>query len=92
MEAVVNAVVRINETQELDGALVIRDEIQRLPNSLVAEVLNRVMLHLVKIDPELCRWFIIDVFLYGADPEGKADVAERLNLLMADLRSTRDGG
>jgi hypothetical protein len=34
----------------------------------------------------LCRWFIIDIFLKDADPEGKADVAERINLLLADLR------
>lgn len=65
----------------------IRDELRRLPDDLTTEILNQVMLALVKIDPDVCRWFILDVFLHGADPEGKADVAERLNLLFADLQS-----
>lgn len=88
VDAVVNALVCVNQTRNLDDALKIRDDLQRLPNYFVAEVLNSVMLRLVNIDPELCRWFILDVYLYGADPEGKADVAERLNLLMADLQAS----
>lgn len=87
VETVVKAVVAANNTQEMDCILSIRDELQRLPDGLVTEVLNDVMLKLVEIDPALCRWFILDVYLLEADPEGKADVAERINLLMADLRS-----
>lgn len=87
VDAVVNAIVRTHETRDMDDAIMIRSELQRLPDYLVTEVLNSVMLRLVNVDPEICRWFILDVFLHGADPEGKADVAERLNLLMADLQS-----
>jgi hypothetical protein len=87
VEVVVKAIVQAGETQSLDNALVIRDEIQRLPNSLVTEVLNGVILRLITIDPDLCRWFILDAFLREAPDEGKADVAERINLLLADLRS-----
>jgi hypothetical protein len=88
VQAVVQAVLTASQTQELEDALVIRDELRRLPNDMITEVLNDVMLTLVKIDPLLCRWFILDVFLREADPEGKADVAERLNLLMADIRTS----
>jgi hypothetical protein len=84
---VVKAIVLAKQTQELDNALVIRDELRRLPDNLLTEVLNNVMLNLVKIDPSLCRWFILDIFLHDANPEGKADVAERINLLLADLQS-----
>lgn len=84
---VVKAVLLARQTQELDNALVIRDELKRLPDYLLTEVLNGVMLKLVKIDPDLCRWFVLDIFLYDADPEGKADVAERINLLLADLQA-----
>lgn len=87
VEAIVKAVVVASETQKLESALAIRDELNRLPDYLTKEVLNGVILGLVKIDPLLCRWFILDVFLRDADPEGKADVAERINLLIADLRS-----
>ncbi|MBD3884495.1 hypothetical protein IFO70_22390 [Phormidium tenue FACHB-886] len=86
VEVVVNAVLRAKQT-EVEDALIIRDELRRLPNPLMTEVLNQVMLRLVQLDPVLCRWFIVDVFLRDADPEGRADVAERLNLLMAELRS-----
>ncbi len=88
--AVVNAVVSAHQSQELESALSIRDELQRLPDYLVTEVLNGVMLDLVKINPDLCRWFILEVFLREADPEGRADVAERINLLMADLRAGQE--
>lgn len=81
------AIVLAKQTQEFEPALVIRDELRRLPGFLLTEVLNGVMLNLVKTDPELCRWFILDIFLHEADPEGKADVAERINLLLADLQS-----
>lgn len=87
VEAMVKAILIASETQKLENALAIRDELQRLPNYLVKEVLNGVILDLVKIDPLLCRWFVLDVFLHDAPPEGKADVAERINLLIADLRS-----
>lgn len=87
---VVKAVISAYQTQELENALVIRDELQRLPNALTTEVLNGVILNLVKINPDLCRWFILDVFLCEADPEGRADVAERINLLMADLKAQQD--
>lgn len=87
VSAVVKAMVAARETQEIKDAIAICEQIRRLPDSLVTEVLNAVMLELVKIDPALCRWFILDVFLHDADPEGKADVAERINLLMADLRA-----
>lgn len=86
-EAVTSAVLKAHQTQSHEDALRIRDELHRLPDYLMTEVLNDVMLRLVNLDPNLCRWFILDVFLQDADPEGKADVAERINLLMADLRS-----
>jgi hypothetical protein len=85
--AVVKAILVASKTQKLDDALIIRDELRRLPDSLVTEVLNGVILNLVKVNPTLCRWFILDIFLRDADPEGKADVAERINLLIADLQS-----
>jgi hypothetical protein len=85
VEAVVKAIVSVRQTQNLEDALTIRDELNRLPNSLVTEVLNDVILHLLKIDPNLCRWFILDVFLQNANSEGKADVAERINLLIANF-------
>jgi hypothetical protein len=87
IEAVMQAVIKVGETQHLETALAIRDEIRRLPDDWVTEVLNQVMLKLIFIDPLLCRWFVLDVFLHDADPNAKADVAERMNLLMADLRS-----
>lgn len=88
VEAVVQAVVRASQSGDLESALMIRDQLQRLPDNLITEVINGVLLRLVNIDPLLCRWFILDVFLREADPEGKADVAERINLLMAELRSS----
>lgn len=87
VEMVVKAVVTVSQTRSVEEALMIRDELRRLPDDLTTEILNQVMLALVKIDPDVCRWFILDVFLHNADPEGKADVAERLNLLFADLQS-----
>jgi hypothetical protein len=72
------------------NALVIRDELKRLPDYLTTEVLNGIMLSFVKTKPDLCRWFILDVFLYESNPEGKADVAERINLLMADLNAEQN--
>lgn len=86
VEAVVKAVVMANQTQELDDLLMIRDELRRLPDYLTCEVINDVILNLVKIDSDLCRWFIMDIFLRDAEAEGKADVAERINLLIADLQ------
>ncbi|XHX77507.1 MAG: hypothetical protein RBJ76_24215 [Stenomitos frigidus ULC029] len=90
IEVVVKAVVSAYQTQELENALVIRDELQRLPNDMTTEVINGVILSLVQTNPDLCRWFILDVFLCEANPEGKADVAERINLLMADLNTQQD--
>lgn len=87
VDAVVKAVLKVGQTQDLEEALVVRDQLQRLPDRLLTEVLNQVMLQLVAIDPLLCRWFIIDVFLRDAPAEGRADVAERINILLADLRS-----
>jgi hypothetical protein len=87
IETVVKAVIQAGQVKDLDNALMIRDEIQRLPNTLVTEVLNGVMLQLLAVDPELCRWFILEAFLREAPAEGKADVAERINLLLADLRA-----
>jgi len=87
VEAVVQAVTKVGESRDLDTALAIRDEIRRLPDELVTEVLNQLILRLIFIDPSLCRWFVLDVFLHDADPEAKADVAERINILMTDLRS-----
>lgn len=86
-EAVVEAVVAVSETQELEVILAICHELRRLPSSLLTEVMNDVILSLVQLDPVLCRWFVLDIFLREADPEGKADVAERINLLIAELRS-----
>lgn len=88
VEAVVQAIVAAGQNQSLADALTIRDEINRLPASLITEVLNDAMLRLIRIDPILCRWFILDVFLHDADPQSKADVAERINLLFADLQSS----
>jgi hypothetical protein len=87
VDAVAKAVLAANRNENLEDALSIRDELHRLPNELITEVLNGVILNLVKVDPEVCRWFILDVFLRNADPEGRADVAERINLLLDDLRS-----
>lgn len=87
VEAVTKAVIAANQTQALEDAFDLRDQLRRLPDYLLTEVLNGVILQLVQTDPDLCRWFIVDIFLRDADPEGKADVAERINLLMADLRS-----
>jgi hypothetical protein len=86
VEAIAEAVLFAYSHQDLAEALILRDEINRLPTSLVTEVLNQVMLKLIQVNPDICRWFILDVFLREADPEGRADVAERINLLMADLR------
>ena len=85
VEAVVKAAIAANQTQNLEDALSIRDQLNLLPDSLKTDVLNGVILNLVKIDPLLCRWFIIDIFLRDANPEGKADVAERINMLIADM-------
>ncbi|HEY9641986.1 MAG TPA: hypothetical protein V6C57_15980 [Coleofasciculaceae cyanobacterium] len=87
VEATTEAVVLANQRQNLEEALSLRDELNRLPQEWMTEVLNGIMLKLIQIDPVLCRWFILDVFLLDADPEGRADVAERINLLLADLRS-----
>lgn len=87
VESVVKAVLKVGQSQNLEEAIVIRNELRRLPDGLLTEVLNQVILHLVSVDPLLCRWFIIDVFLRDAPAEGRADVAERINLLLADLRS-----
>ena len=87
VEAVVKSAIAAHKSQNLEDALAIRDELQRLPRDWTTEVINGVMLELVQIDPILCRWFILDVFLYDADPEGKADVAERINLMLADLKT-----
>ncbi len=84
---VVKAVISAYQTQAFENALVIRDQLQRLPTHLTTEVLNGVIFKLVQINPDLCRWFILDVFLCEANPEGRADVAERINLLMADLNA-----
>jgi hypothetical protein len=86
VKAVVKVVLKAKQTQNPDEALVIRDELHRLPDQVMTEVLNQVMLELVQIDPTLCRWFIVDVFLRDADPEGRADVAERINVMMAELQ------
>jgi hypothetical protein len=87
VEAVVAAIVKVGQTEDMTEALVIRDQLRRLPDTFLTEVLNQVILQLVPINPELCRWFIIEVFLRDAPAEGRADVAERINLLLADLRS-----
>ena len=87
VEAVVKSAIAAHKSQNLEDALAIRDELQRLPRTWMTEVINGVMLELVQIDPILCRWFILDVFLHDADPEGKADVAERINLMLADLKT-----
>lgn len=88
VEAVVRAVIRAEQTQSHEDAVLIRDELRRLPDYVMTEVLNDVILGLVKVDPNLCRWFILDVFLQDSDPEGRADVAERINLMLADLQSS----
>ena len=87
IEAAIQAITKIGHTRDLETALAIRDEIRRLPNSLVTEILNQIILRLIVIDPLLCRWFVLDVFLHDANPDAKADVAERINILIADLRS-----
>lgn len=87
IEVVVQAVTKVGEDRNLESALAIRDEIRRLPDDLVTEVLNQLILRLIFVDPLLCRWFVLDVFLHDSDPDAKADVAERINVLMADLRS-----
>jgi hypothetical protein len=87
IEATVQAVTKVGESRNLENALVIRDQIRRRPDELVAEILNQLILRLIFINPLLCRWFVLDVFLHDADLEAKADVAERVNILMADLRS-----
>lgn len=87
VESVVKAILKVGQTQDFEEATVIRDELRRLPDTMLTEVLNQVILRLVPIDPLLCRWFIIDIFLRDAPPEGRADVAERINILLADLRS-----
>lgn len=87
VEAVVKAISKVGQTHDLEEAIVIRDQLHRLPDVLLTEVLNQVILQLVPTDPHLCRWFIVDVFLRDAPPEGRADVAERINILLADLRS-----
>jgi hypothetical protein len=87
IEAVVAAIVKVGQTEDLAEALVIRDQLRRLPDTFLTEVLNEVILQLVPINPDLCRWFIVEVFLRDAPPEGRADVAERINMLLADLRS-----
>ncbi|HEY9660536.1 MAG TPA: hypothetical protein V6C65_18940 [Allocoleopsis sp.] len=86
-QAVVQAVQAAGTTRSFEDALLIRDEIKRLPPPVLTELLNNVMLNLVSVDPDLCRWFIVDIFLHDADPEGRADVAERINLLLDDLHS-----
>ena len=87
IEVVVQAVTKVGEDRDLESALAIRDEIRRLPDDLVTEVLNQLILRLIFVDPLLCRWFVLDVFLHDANADAKADVAERINVLMADLRS-----
>lgn len=87
IEAVVKAVVTVKQTNAVEDALMIRDQLRRLPNDVTTEVLNGVILQLVATDPAVCRWFIVDVFLRDAAPEARADVAERINLLLADLQS-----
>lgn len=87
IEAVIHAVTKVGESRNLESALGIRDEIRRLPDNLVTEILNELILRLIFVDPLLCRWFVLDVFLHDADPDASADVAERINVLMADLRS-----
>ena len=85
IEVIFKAVMQVGTTHNVEQGLLIRDEIRRLPNPIVTEILNQIILRLVLIDPELCRWFVIDVFLNDSDPEAKADVAERINVLIADL-------
>jgi hypothetical protein len=87
VEAVVKAAIAAHQTQNLEDALSIRDELNRLPDSLKTDVINGVILTLINLDPNVCRWFLIDIFLRDANPEGKADVAERINMLIADLQS-----
>lgn len=90
IEVIFKAVMRVGSTQNMEEGLLIRDEIRRLPNELVTEILNQIILRLVLINPELCRWFVLDVFLHDSDPEAKADVAERINVLIADLPSVAE--
>lgn len=87
VEAIIGIVLKAGQSQNTEDALIIRDQLHRLPSTLMTEVLNQVILKLVQVDPVLCRWFVLDVFLRDADPEGRADVAERINLLMAEFQS-----
>lgn len=80
--------MRVGSTQNMEDALLIRDEIRRLPDEFVTEILNQVILRLILVNPDLCRWFVLDVFLHDADPEARADIAERINMLLADMRSS----
>lgn len=84
--AVVNSAIAAYQAQDPE-AFVIRDELHRLPAPVMTEVINGVMIKLLQVNPDICRWFILDVFLRDADPEGKADVAERINIMMANLQA-----
>ena len=59
------------------------DELEIELSHLVEAVVEGVILNLLKIDPILCRWFILDIFLQDAESEG-TDVAQRINLLIAE--------
>lgn len=85
VDAVVNSAIAAYQVQDPES-FVIRDELHRLPAPVMTEVINGVMIKLLQINPDICRWFILDVFLRDADPEGKADVAERINIMMANLQ------
>lgn len=87
IEVIIQTVIKVGETRCMNTALAIRDEMRRLPDEMVTEILNQLILKLIFLDPLLCRWFMIDVFLRDADPDARADVAERINVLLADLRS-----
>lgn len=86
VDAVVNSAIAAYQVQDPES-FVIRDELRRLPAPVMTEVINSVMIKLLQANPDICRWFILDVFLRDADPEGKADVAERINLMMASLQA-----
>ncbi|MBD1911225.1 MULTISPECIES: hypothetical protein [unclassified Leptolyngbya] len=92
VEAVFQAVVKVGETRDMADGLVIRDQIRRLPDALVTEILNQIILRLVLVNPELCRWFVLEVFLHDTEPEARADVAERINVLIADLQESSQSG
>jgi hypothetical protein len=87
VEAATKAIIIAGQTQQTEDAQAIKNQLRRLPDQMTTEVLNGIILNLVNTQPELCRWFILDIFLEDAPPEGRADVAERLNLLIADLQS-----